>query len=138
MFKKEIHTEIDIDADPLTVWDVLVDLAAYPDWNPMVKKASGEVRAGQRLKLHYEPEGQKRRTFKPLLLVVEPGQELRWQGQPGIRHLFESEHIYPLHKNPPRKNPPRPRHDLPRTPHPTSQTHPRKSTRKPFNDVTGR
>jgi len=100
IFKKEIHTEIDIDARPDAVWDVLVDLASYPDWNPMVKKASGEVRVGERLRLHYEPEGQKKRTFKPLLLVVEPGRELRWQGQPGMRLLFESEHIYILKETP--------------------------------------
>ncbi len=100
MFRKEIHTEIEFDAEPMAVWDVLVDLASYPEWNPMVKKASGEVRVGERLKLRYEPEGHKRRKFKPLLLVVEPGRELRWQGQPGARWLFESEHIYLLSKTP--------------------------------------
>ncbi|ABW68412.1 conserved hypothetical protein [Desulfosudis oleivorans Hxd3] len=96
MFKKEIHTEIDIDAKPDVVWNVLVDLAAYPEWNPMVKEAGGAVQAGQRLCLRYHPEGQKSRIFKPLLLVVLPGRELRWQGQPGIRFLLESEHIYLL------------------------------------------
>ncbi len=29
LFKKEIHTEINIDAGPDAVWDVLVDLASY-------------------------------------------------------------------------------------------------------------
>ena len=96
MFRKEIHTEIAIDADPGAVWEVLVDLSSYPDWNPMVRKASGEVRVGELLTLHYEPEGHKKRTFKPLLLVVEPGRELRWQGKPGVRFLFESEHSYIL------------------------------------------
>ena len=96
MFRKEIHTEIDIDADAAAVWDVLVDLASYPEWNPMVRKASGEIRVGERLRLHYEPKGRKKRSFNPLLLVVEPGRELRWQGRPGVRFLFESEHIYLL------------------------------------------
>jgi len=96
MFRTVIHTAIDIDAGPDVVWDVLVDLASYPEWNPMVRKASGDLRVGQRLTLHYHPKGQKQRTFKPLLLVVEPGRELRWQGQPGVRFLFESEHIYIL------------------------------------------
>ena len=100
IFKKEIHTEIGIDASPDAVWHVLVDLASYPDWNPMVKKASGEVRVGERLSLHYEPEGRKRRNFKPLLSVVEPGRELRWQGRPGARYLFESEHIFILEQTP--------------------------------------
>jgi len=96
IFKKEIHTEIDIDASPDAVWEVLVDFASYPEWNPMVRKAEGEVRVGARLSLHYEPEGQKKRNFRPVLRVVEPGRELRWTGKPEVRHLFESEHIYIL------------------------------------------
>ena len=100
LFRKEIHTEIGIDASPDAVWDVLVDLASYPDWNPMVRKSSGEVRVGERLRLHYEPEGHRKWTFEPVLLVVEPGRELRWQGRPGVRFLFESEHIYLLKETP--------------------------------------
>jgi hypothetical protein len=96
MFRKKIHTEIDIQAKPDAVWNVLADLSSYPQWNPMVREASGEVRTGKRLHLRYQPEGQKSRLFKPLLLAVLPGRELRWQGQPGIRYLFESEHIYLL------------------------------------------
>ncbi|MBN1366090.1 MAG: SRPBCC domain-containing protein [Syntrophaceae bacterium] len=96
MFIKEIHTEIDIEAKPDVVWNVLEDLSSYPEWNPMVREASGEVRTGNRLSLRYQPDGQKSRIFKPLLIVVIPGCELRWQGQPGFRFLFESEHIYLL------------------------------------------
>jgi hypothetical protein len=91
-----IHTEIDIEAKPDAVWNVLVDLSSYPQWNPMVREASGEVQTGKRLHLRYQPQGQKSRRFKPLLLAVLPGRELRWQGQPGIRYVFESEHIYLL------------------------------------------
>lgn len=134
-FKKEIHTEIDIDAGPDAVWEALVDLASYPEWNPMVKKASGEVKAGERLKLHYEPEGQGKRTFKPLLLVVEPGRELRWQGQPGMRYLFESEHIYILTKTPQGKT--HLDHDMIfwGLLIPPVKNLIEKATRKPFNDL---
>jgi len=93
-FIKTIHTQIEIDAQASRVWDVLIDLSSYPDWNPMIRHAEGELRPGERLKLHFEPVGQKRRNFRPRLLVVEPNQELRWQGQPGVRWLFESEHVF--------------------------------------------
>ncbi len=62
----------------------------------MVRKASGEARVGARLDLHYEPEGLKKRNFKPVLMFVEPGRELRWKGRPEIRFLVESEHIFIL------------------------------------------
>lgn len=96
MFEKKIHTRIQIHADAGRVWEVLADLSSYPEWNPMIRHARGELREGERLQLHFEPEGRKRRNFKPKLLVVEPGRELRWQGQPGVRWLFESEHIFIL------------------------------------------
>lgn len=96
MFRTAIHTEIDIQAKPDAVWSVLADLSSYPQWNPMVREAGGELQIGKRLRLRYQPEGQKSRVFKPLLLAVLPGRELRWQGQPGVRFLFESEHIYLL------------------------------------------
>ncbi len=94
LFRILVHTEIDIAAPPARCWEVLTDFAAYPQWNPMVKQASGELLAGKRLSLHYHPQGQKQRHFRPLLLTVESGRELRWQGQPGARFLVESEHSY--------------------------------------------
>ena len=31
--KNELRAEIEIEADPSTVWDVLTDFAAYSEWN---------------------------------------------------------------------------------------------------------
>ena len=92
MSRKEIHTEIEIDSAAERVWEVLIDLPAYPEWNPMIREASGELRPGARLRLHFQPPGQKGRKFRPKLLVVDPDRELRWQGNPGVPGLFESEH----------------------------------------------
>lgn len=94
MFTKRVHTEIEIDAAPLAVWRVLVDFDAYPEWNPMVRHAAGTLRAGERLRLEYRPEGRRARTFRPRLRVVEPGHELSWKGQPEARWLMESIHSY--------------------------------------------
>jgi uncharacterized protein YndB with AHSA1/START domain len=49
MFREEIITEIVIDAPAERVWEVLADLASYPEWNPRIRRASGELRAGSRL-----------------------------------------------------------------------------------------
>jgi hypothetical protein len=100
VFRKQIRTEIDIDADPLAVWGVLVDLAAYPQWNPVVREAEGRLEAGHRLRLLYQPAGRKPRRFRPRLQVVEPGRELSWQGRPGARFFFESVHRYRLSPKP--------------------------------------
>jgi hypothetical protein len=98
--RKQILTEIDIEASAARVWEVLTDLEAYPEWNPMIRSASGEMVPGSRLQLHFEPEGQKGRDFRPRLLVVEPERELRWLGNPGFSGFFESEHYFLLEDSP--------------------------------------
>lgn len=35
-----VERSVDIDAAPDTVWDVLVDVAGWPGWNPAVKSAT--------------------------------------------------------------------------------------------------
>lgn len=94
VFRKEMETEIDIDAPAGRVWEVLADLASYPEWNPMIRRASGELRVGARLKVRFEPEGSGGHTFRPRLTVVDPGRELRWLGWPRFPGVFDTEHYW--------------------------------------------
>lgn len=77
MFAKKIHTGIEIDAEAGRVWEVLTDLPAYGECNPLIRNAGGELRPGARLELRFEPAGRKGRLFWPVPLVVEPHRELR-------------------------------------------------------------
>ena len=45
---KEIQTEIEINASAEKVWRVLIDFAAYSEWNPFVRRVEGEVSVGAR------------------------------------------------------------------------------------------
>lgn len=78
---KELQTEIEIDATPARVWQVLTDFDAYPDWNPFIRGISGEAQPGARLEVRIEPPGGRAMTFKPTVLQAEPGRELRWLGR---------------------------------------------------------
>lgn len=44
--------EIEINANPDTIWDVLVDIKNWPQWNPEIKSASleGEVAEGSKFR----------------------------------------------------------------------------------------
>jgi hypothetical protein len=71
---------------------VLADLPAYGEWNPFIKKIDGEPRTGTNLEVRMEPEGERAMTFRPTLLTVEPGRELKWIGHLLIPGIFDGEH----------------------------------------------
>ena len=73
---------------------MLTDLAAYPEWNPLFPKASGQMTVGERLTLASRPTVGRPMTIRLKLLAVQPGTELRWAASvPGI---IGGEHSYIL------------------------------------------
>ena len=91
---RTVSSTIDIDAPPSQVWAVLTDLAAYPEWNPLFPKASGQIAVGERLTLASRPTVGRPMTIRPKLLAVQSGAELRWAASvPGI---IGGEHSYIL------------------------------------------
>jgi uncharacterized protein YndB with AHSA1/START domain len=62
---KELHSEIVIDASPERVWDVLTDFATYPQWNPFIRRISGELGVGGRLEVRLEPPDSRGITMRP-------------------------------------------------------------------------
>lgn len=93
-FSEEVSTEIVTAAPAGRVWEALTDFASYPEWNPMIRRAEGELRVGARLKVRFEPEGSKGHTFKPRLNVVETDRELRWLGRPRLPWLLDTDHYW--------------------------------------------
>jgi hypothetical protein len=96
MFKRELVTEIAIDATAEDIWKALTDFDSYPQWNPMIKRAHGELKEGERLRVRFEPDGSRGHTFRPRLMVVDPGRELRWLGWPRFPGFFDTEHYWTL------------------------------------------
>ena len=93
---KEIHTEIEINAPAEKVWRVLTDFAAYPEWNPFVRRVDGEVSVGARLHVTIQPSGGKGMSFRPTVLVADPNRELRWLGHLWLPGLFDGEHSFSI------------------------------------------
>ncbi len=92
-----IQTEITIDAPPDIVWHVLTDLARYPDWNPFVVSASGDLEVGARLTNRLEPPGGKPMTFKPTVTEVDRHRTFEWLGRLGLPGIFDGRHRFELH-----------------------------------------
>ncbi|MGY1786360.1 SRPBCC family protein [Geodermatophilus sp. SYSU D00698] len=92
----QLSTAIEIDAPPERVWAELTDLGAYPEWNPFIVRAEGDVAPGARLSLRMQPVGGRAMGFRPRLLEVAPARELRWLGRLGVPGLFDGEHVFRL------------------------------------------
>jgi hypothetical protein len=95
-FRWRIATAIEIDAPPARVWEVLIDLPAYSEWNPFIVEAAGEVAVGETLTLHMKLADREPMRIEPRLLAVEPGRELRWKGRLFVPGLFDGEHSFAL------------------------------------------
>jgi hypothetical protein len=93
---KTIVTEIDIDAPPQRVWQVLSDLAAYPEWNPFILEATGQPAVGSRLTLRMQPVGGKEMTLRPSVIDAREGELLRWLGHLGVPGVLDADHCFEL------------------------------------------
>lgn len=95
-FTQHLYTEINIKASPKVVWNHLTDFKEYPEWNPFIKKISGELSVGSQLAVTIQPPGKDSMDFKPTLLIVKNNEELRWLGRVLIPKLFDGEHYFTI------------------------------------------
>lgn len=91
-----ISTEIEIAAPAADVWEELTDGKAYPDWNPFVKRLSGDMAVGNHLSITIQSGGNAPMDFTPKVLVADAGSELRWVGRLGFKGVFDGEHYFIL------------------------------------------
>jgi carbon monoxide dehydrogenase subunit G len=88
-YDRSIH----IDAPPPVVWDVIADVAKWPDWTPtiltVVRQEDGAFGLGSTAKVH--PRG-----FPDALLTVTeftPGRSFTWEGTGGIGMTVQLAHV---------------------------------------------
>jgi hypothetical protein len=88
---KELRTEIEIQATAEKVWQVLADLANYPEWNPFITRAAGEARVGGKVDITVGSGGGQR-VLHCTVVKADPGRELTWKYHVGAAFLFSGEH----------------------------------------------
>lgn len=94
--RREVVTEVCIDAPPAAVWAVLADPAGHARWNPFIVAMRGELAEGARLVNTLRPAGGREMTFRPTVLKLVPGRELRWLGRLFLPRIFDGEHYFVL------------------------------------------
>ena len=93
---RRLHTEIEIQATPDHVWGTLTDFAAYPDWNPFIVQAAGQLVPDSRLELRMRLPGRRPTTFRPRVLEAAPAHRLRWLGNLLVPGLFDGDHSFTI------------------------------------------
>jgi len=90
-------TEIEIQADVTTVWQVLADTKSYPSWNPLIYRIEGELQIGSTPKFYVNMPFGVKTHFRATILKVLPSRELRWFGRLlGVNFLLTGEHFFIL------------------------------------------
>ncbi len=92
--KKQLETEIEINAPAERIWEILTDFHTYPSWNPFIKELRGKPAVGEKLWVFIQPPGGKGMVFKPIVLRADENHELRWRGKLFISGLFDGEHYF--------------------------------------------
>ncbi|MEM7803067.1 MAG: SRPBCC domain-containing protein, partial [Chloroflexota bacterium] len=93
-----IHTEIEIDAAPETVWAILTDWEKLPEWSNSLVGLKGDFRLGGQVTVTVKLGiGQLTRDLKHKLIVFEDGRTFGWSDPflPGMldKHLYSVEPI---------------------------------------------
>lgn len=91
---KEVRSEIEINSYPESVWRILIDFAAYDQWNPFINKIIGAPTEGSKIDLYIETPSGKNRKYSPRITRVDEGRELRWFGKSSLPGFLNAEHIF--------------------------------------------
>jgi hypothetical protein len=92
MFKHDIQTTIDIEASRTKIWEVLLDLSRYDDWNPMLRNVHTGLQTGDAVSFEVLREGNKPLKLKAKIITRDEETELSWRG--GSAALISGHHYF--------------------------------------------
>jgi hypothetical protein len=93
---RTIRSAIEIRAPLDSVWGVLTDFSAYPEWNPHLRRVRGPPAVGARLTIRSQPPNARPVVLRPVVTTWSPPNELRWRSTFVSRFLFSGEHGFKL------------------------------------------
>jgi hypothetical protein len=61
------------------VWEAIVDIEAWPEWNPLYRRVEGKLRIGERLVLEAAYPGRAPMILKPTIVDWVPNDQIHWR-----------------------------------------------------------
>lgn len=94
---REIKTEIDISAPAEKVWDILMDINNWQQWNPIINQASGIAAAGSKLTITMKgKEGKNGPKYMPVIINFDAPNLFQWRAKMMAGFLFTNDKIFEL------------------------------------------
>ena len=90
---KELRTEIEIQASPEKVWQVLTTFDKYPEWNPFIIHAIGAANVGGTVDIDFQPDS-KGLKLHCTVIRVNPPTELCWKYHLIFPFVLTGEHSF--------------------------------------------
>ena len=90
---KEYSATTTIKATPETIWAILINAAAYPEWDPGVERIEGRIAAGETVTAYTKLTPG--RAFPATVTAFEPGRKMTWTGGMPLG-LFTGERTFTL------------------------------------------
>ncbi len=92
----KINAQIDIHATVEQVWQCLTDINNFPDWNPFIRSAKGNLQVGQILSMRLQIPGGPPMLIRPQLLAVDPPHKICWLGSLLLPGVFDGHHQFSI------------------------------------------
>lgn len=91
-----IRTHIEIDAPTERIWEILVDLDRYHEWNPFITNAKGRIAPGATFHVRPRTDGGKPLDFVPQVTKYREYREFTWTGEFYFRWVALGDHTFRL------------------------------------------
>ena len=91
VFSMACGVTLNIRAPAASIWSLLIDAKGFPRWNSTVTKVEGQIREGERLRVHVPGTD---RTFTPRVTGVVPEERMIWTG--GFSPVFKGVRTFEL------------------------------------------
>src|SRR5664279_52144 len=92
----QLRSEVQIAASAAIVWEVITNLRAYPEWNPLIVQAEGQVSEGAVIATTINLPGNRERNLRCRVVKLALKSELRWVSTFLLRTLSHSEQYFQL------------------------------------------
>ena len=89
---RTLHAQAIINAPASLVWAIVADLRSYPQWNPYIVGASGQIRVGGRLNLTIVAPRMNPVHVRPRILNYQPGLLILWKRNLAAAGLVAGRH----------------------------------------------